>query len=180
MPTDCRVKPWLFLRFQKIPEITCQGIPFLQKQVLADSLQNSCSKWIFGKLPGRPTDVLKKDSTVDVLPGSFQKFSEQPLKIQAAIINFFSMPMARPMSMSMLMARYWSRDFQMAQTFKLISILFVLVAKLPDSYDKRKQLYLLLSAKVSSTHLCIPIVSVDAPLYGFWVVIMSCLTSYYI
>ena len=129
MPTDCRVKPCLFLRFQKVPEITCQGIPFLQKQMLADSLQNSRSKWIFGKLPGRPTGVLKKDSTVDVLPGSFQKFSEQPLKIQAAIINFFSMPMARPMSMSMLMARYWSWDFQMAQTFKLISILFVLVVE---------------------------------------------------
>ena len=35
---------------------------FLQKQALKGRLQNSCSKQLFGKLPGRLEIVLKKDS----------------------------------------------------------------------------------------------------------------------
>ena len=45
---------------------------FLQKQVCTSSSQNSCSKQLFEKLPS----VLKRDSDMDVLLGSFQKTSE--------------------------------------------------------------------------------------------------------
>ena len=43
-------------------------------------LQNNCSKKFFAAIPGRPTSVLKKNSTLDVLlesMQSMQKFSEQ-------------------------------------------------------------------------------------------------------
>ena len=50
---------------------------FLQKQAQTGSLQNSCSKELFGKVPGRPAGVLKKDSTLDVLLGGMQRFPEQ-------------------------------------------------------------------------------------------------------
>ena len=50
----------------KIPEITGVWVSFLQKQVLTASLQNSCSKELFGKLQGRPASVCKKIPTLDV------------------------------------------------------------------------------------------------------------------
>ena len=50
----------------------CYGIPFSQKQVRIGSLQNSCSDQLFKKLPS----VLKKDSNMDALLGSYQKYSE--------------------------------------------------------------------------------------------------------
>ena len=39
--------------------------------------QNSCSKELFRKVPGRPASVFKKGPTVDVLQRSMQKLSEQ-------------------------------------------------------------------------------------------------------
>ena len=48
---------------------------FLQKQAVTGSPQNSCSKEFFGKMPGRPVCILKKNSTLDVLLGRMQKFS---------------------------------------------------------------------------------------------------------
>ena len=45
---------------------------FLKNQALEGSPQNSCSAYLFGKLPGRPANVLKKDRTMDVLLKSFQ------------------------------------------------------------------------------------------------------------
>ena len=49
----------------------------LLEQALTCSLGNSCSKHIFGKLPRRPPSVFNKNSAMDVLPESFQNFSEQ-------------------------------------------------------------------------------------------------------
>ena len=67
----------MFLKFGKIPEITRAVDSFLQKQTLTVSLQNSCSKELFGKVPGRPASVIKKDSAVGFLLGNMQNFSEQ-------------------------------------------------------------------------------------------------------
>ena len=50
---------------------------FLTKQALTGTLQSSCSKEIFGKVPGSPVSTPKKDSTMDVLLKSMQKHSEQ-------------------------------------------------------------------------------------------------------
>ena len=62
----------MFLKFCKIPEIT-SAVEF---QALAGSLQNSCSKELLKKVPGRSANVLKKDSTLDILLACLQKFSE--------------------------------------------------------------------------------------------------------
>ena len=53
---------------------------FLQNQRLSGSLQNSCSKELFGKFPGGPANALKHNSTLDGLQKSMQsmqKFLEQ-------------------------------------------------------------------------------------------------------
>ena len=53
---------------------------FLQKQTLIGSLQNSYSKELFGKIPGKSASVFKKNSTLDVSLESMQnmqKFSKQ-------------------------------------------------------------------------------------------------------
>ena len=47
----------------------------LQKQALTGSLHYSC-KQLFGKLKERAVSVLKKDSAMEVSPGSFQRFSD--------------------------------------------------------------------------------------------------------
>ena len=49
----------------------------LQKQVLTGSLNNGCSKDLFRKVPGKSASLLQKDSTLDVLLGSMQKFLEK-------------------------------------------------------------------------------------------------------
>ena len=69
--------------FRKIPGIlSAVYFLILQKQALADSLRNSCSKQLYGKIPGRSASVLKMDSKMDVLLGSFRKFSEQLTKFK--------------------------------------------------------------------------------------------------
>ena len=61
---------------EKFQEELCNKILFSKPaNVLTRSLQLSCSKT--GKLLGRPTSILRKDSIVDVLLRHFQKFWEQ-------------------------------------------------------------------------------------------------------
>ena len=67
------IQPWVFLKFQKMFEIMAAVNSFLEKQMLTGSLQNSCCRQLFGKLPGRSVSVLKKDFNMYVLLGSFQK-----------------------------------------------------------------------------------------------------------
>ena len=50
---------------------------FTEASALKGSLQNSCSKQLFRNVTGRPASVLKKDSTLGILLGSMQEFSEQ-------------------------------------------------------------------------------------------------------
>ena len=49
---------------------------FLLKQALTGSLQNSCSKELFRKFPGRPASVYKKNSTLDASLGKYAKYAE--------------------------------------------------------------------------------------------------------
>ena len=56
-------------------EITSTVEFLIKKQVLSGSLENSNSKQLFGKLPGRSSSVLKKGFTLDVLLGSLQILS---------------------------------------------------------------------------------------------------------
>ena len=64
-----------------MPEITevTSVVKFLLTEASIKRLKSSlsCSKQLFGKVPGRPASTLKKDSTLDVLLGNIQKFSDQ-------------------------------------------------------------------------------------------------------
>ena len=55
---------FMFLKFSKIPEI--KRAVESRRQALIDSLQNSCSKELFGKVPGRDDYTLK-----GLHPGNF-------------------------------------------------------------------------------------------------------------
>ena len=64
-----QLSAFCIFKILKIPEITSTvKYTFLPKQVLTDSVQSSCSNHLFRKPPGKPTNVLKKESTVDVTP----------------------------------------------------------------------------------------------------------------
>lgn len=79
------------------------GVPFFQKQMLADSLRNTCSKQFYGKVAGRFSSVLKYESTKDVLLENFQRVVYKKLNI---VFKVFSM--------LMLTLRRRRRDFQVA------------------------------------------------------------------
>ena len=53
----------------------------LQKQAPIDSLQSTCSKQLFGKVPGRPASLFRKDSSLDVFREIMEKFSKQLFQI---------------------------------------------------------------------------------------------------
>lgn len=85
-------------------------------QSLHGSFQNSCAAYLFGKLPGRPVNVLKNDRIMDVLLRSFQKFSVQLffrntngqvlLKPQTAFFPRATMGACGWMNMQYLRSRY--------------------------------------------------------------------------
>ena len=77
-PTNYRLKPGNFFKFQKFHKITLLWSLFTQDQTLTCSLQNSSSKQVFlENYQEDPEKVFKKHSGMGVLLGSFQKFSEQ-------------------------------------------------------------------------------------------------------
>ena len=67
----------MFLKFWKIPDKMCCGVLFYRRRCLQALSRISALKTLLGKVPGRPEFVLKKDSTLNVLLGSMQKFSKK-------------------------------------------------------------------------------------------------------
>ena len=74
----------VFLKFQKIPEIAC-AVEFLFTAAGAYRFSTSCSELLFEKLPS----VLKKDFSMDVLLGSFQKYSQLIIFSETLMDGFF-------------------------------------------------------------------------------------------
>ena len=68
----------MFLKHQKKFVEKTSVVKFVFYRIrLANSIQSTCSKQILVKLLGTSVSPLKKGSTLDILPGSLQKISEQ-------------------------------------------------------------------------------------------------------
>ena len=67
------------------------------KQALTGSLENSCLKELFDKVPGRPASVLEKDYTLDVLSENMRKHSDQLIfhNTMGACFQKFKYPFSR-------------------------------------------------------------------------------------
>ena len=64
--------PCMFLKFWKIPEITC-AVEFLFTEAGANRFSTECcSEELFGKIPGRHASAYKKNSILDVSQESMQ------------------------------------------------------------------------------------------------------------
>ena len=69
------------LKFWKIPEITPAVESSFTDLGVACTLQNRCPKQLFGKFSGSSASVIKKESTMDVLLESFEKFLEEQFSV---------------------------------------------------------------------------------------------------
>ena len=84
------------------------GVPFLQKYTLAESLRNSCSKQLYGKLEGRLACGFKR-----ILLQMFcSKIFGATYENSSSLFKFFNAD-AGAMPMSMLMLRWRCGDFQL-------------------------------------------------------------------
>ena len=84
------LKPCLFLKVHENLRLRLLRSQFFYKQSLTSSLRYGHSKQIFEKLLRRSASVVKKDSNMEVLLGSFQRFLEQLFFSSKKQINLFS------------------------------------------------------------------------------------------